>query len=121
MRCFVVALILSLCSALPIAAHADTFNYTLTVDYPSNLFSDIDASIFDGTFSFSEPSLLTGLTSIYPPAFTEPNGSPVDLIQLGLFPSQNYYYLTSTRRTTVPKSVRISCPSVLRATSKTHT
>jgi PEP-CTERM motif len=92
MRCFVVALILSLCSALPIAAHADTFNYTLTVDYPSNLFSDIDASIFDGTFSFSEPSLLTGLTSIYPPAFTEPNGSPVDLIQLGLFPSQNYYY-----------------------------
>jgi PEP-CTERM motif len=92
MRRTVAALLLSLCSALPIAAHADTFNYTLTVDYPSNLFSDINASIFDGTFSFSEPSLLTGLTSINPPAFTEPNGSPVDMIQFGFFPSQNYFY-----------------------------
>lgn len=94
MRCTVAALLLSLCSVLPVAARADTFNYTLTVDFPANVSLGVDLSTFDGTYSFSESSLLNGDTEIAAPAFTGPTNSPVDLIDIGIYPSENYYYFT---------------------------
>lgn len=94
MRFSLATLVLSLCVAFPIAAHADSFEYTLTTNYPNNSSIGNNVSALNGTFTFDEPSLLTGLTYIYAPDFTEPAGSTVSEIQLGLYPSENYYYFT---------------------------
>lgn len=94
MRFSLAALVLSLCVAFPIAAHADSFEYTLTTNYPNNSSIGNNVSALNGTFTFDEPSLLTGLTYIYAPDFTEPADSTVSEIQLGLYPSTNYFYFT---------------------------
>lgn len=69
MRRLFVVLMLSLCFALPVTAHADTIQYTLNWDFP-HISSD-NTSAFMGTYTFTVDSLLTGDTFVYGPGFTD--------------------------------------------------
>ena len=79
MRRIFAVLILSLCSALPAIAHADSFEYTLIWDFPH--IANADTSAFLGTYTFTVDSLLTGTTFVYGPGFSDPQ-----------FPGFHYVY-----------------------------
>lgn len=104
MRHILAALVLPLCLALPIAAHADSFEYTIVDSYTG--FSSSTAALM-GTYAFTVPFELTGSPFVYGPGFaatpypgktyvyasdfTVPAGSVVDQIQISYDPQSNDY------------------------------
>jgi len=104
------ALILSLCLALPITAHADTFQYTIIDNI--NLTGQKNFQFFPyiGTYTFTVSSVLTGNSFVYGPSFTDtpfpgypyifasdftgPSGSPVDQIDITDIPLSQQYGFT---------------------------
>jgi hypothetical protein len=105
MRRLFAALVLSLSFALPAAAHADSFQYTIVWDLSHVVTSDTSAYI--GTYTFTVDSLLTGNTFVYGavspdpqyPAypyiyvadFTVPSNSKVAQIEISYFPDYSQY------------------------------
>jgi hypothetical protein len=104
------ALILSFCLALPITAHADTFQYTIINNI--NLSDHINFPFlpYIGTYTFTVSSVLTGNSFVYGPSFTDspfpgfpyifasdftvPSGSPVDQINITDIPLSQQYAFT---------------------------
>ena len=104
------ALILSLCLALPITAHADTFQYTIIDNI--NLTGQKNFQFFPyiGAYTFTVSSVLTGNSFVYGPSFTDtpfpgypyifasdftgPSGSPVDQIDITDIPLSQQYGFT---------------------------
>jgi hypothetical protein len=107
MRRIFAVLILSLCSALPTIAHADSFEYTIVDSY--TVFNPQFAP-YIGTYTFTVPYKLTGETFVYGPGFidspfpgytyvyasdfTVPASSPVDQLEVTYMPQSNQYGFT---------------------------
>ncbi len=88
------ALILSLCLALPITAHADTFQYTIIDNINLTGQKNFQFSPYIGTYTFTVSSVLTGNSFVYGPSFTGPSGSPVDQIDITDIPLSQQYGFT---------------------------
>ncbi len=104
MRRIFAVLVLSLCFALPTTAHADSFQYTIVDNIPGVASSFVT---YEGTYTFTVPTELTGTTFVYGPGFTDPPftgftyvyapdftvpaNSPVDQIEVFYNPSGNQY------------------------------
>jgi hypothetical protein len=69
MRRILFALILVLSFAVPIAAHADSYQYTLVWNFPH--VGDADTSAYIGTYSFTVDSLINGRAAVYGPGFDD--------------------------------------------------
>jgi len=102
MRRAALALLLLLCFAVPLSAHADAFLYTINWQI-ADAGSGVDLSSFVGTYSFTVDHLLMGDTFVYGPDLatspyspsvfasdlSTPEGSTVSQIQVTYYP--NYH------------------------------
>jgi hypothetical protein len=86
MRRIFSALVLCLALALPAAAHADPFKYTIVNSIPDgNPNDNYDFSTFNGTYTFTVPYEITVPTIVYGPLFSDPQNYPYPYIYVADF------------------------------------
>ena len=79
MRRTFAVFIVALYFFLPLAAHADSFQYTIIWDFPH--VASADTSELEGTYTFTVDSFLSGDSFVYGPGFADPK-----------FPGRPYTY-----------------------------